>query len=122
MSVTSMGEARRNQGRRGRTRASAGPSLTTFVTSWQLALEAASKSNRTIRSYLDSVRNLYAFLVDQQMPSDVEGVDAAHIRAFLLAEERRTSPQSNALAGSRARHHPQRLRAPPSRPRASGRR
>jgi site-specific recombinase XerD len=97
MSVTSMGEARRNQGRRAGTRASAGPSLTTFVTSWQLALEAASKSNRTIRSYLDSVKNLYAFLVDQQMPSDVEGVDAAHIRAFLLAEERRTSPVSAAV-------------------------
>jgi site-specific recombinase XerD len=94
MSVTSMGEARRN---RGRTPASAGPPLTTFVTSWQLALEAATKSTRTIRSYLDSVKNLHAFLVDQRMPSDVEGVDAEHIRAFLLAEERRTSPVSAAV-------------------------
>src|ERR1022692_3906869 len=97
MSVTSMGEARRNQGRRSGTRASAGPPLTAFVTSWQLALEAAAKSQRTVRSYTDSVKALHAFLVDQHMPADVEGVDAEHLRAFLLAEERRTSPVSAAV-------------------------
>jgi len=97
MSVTSMGEARRNQGGPDGTPAPAGSSLTAFVTSWQLALEAAAKSNRTIRSYLDSVKFLHAFLVGQHMPSDVEGVDSGHIRAFLLAEEQRTSPASAAV-------------------------
>ncbi|MGP8000628.1 MAG: tyrosine-type recombinase/integrase [Streptosporangiaceae bacterium] len=97
MSVTSLGEARRNLGHRDGTPASAGPPLATFVTSWQLALEAAAKSNRTVRSYTDSVRALYAFLTDQHMPADAEGVGAEHIRAFLLAEERRTSAGSAAV-------------------------
>ena len=56
MSVTSMREARRSRGRR--TAAAAGVDLAAFVTSWQLALEAAGKSPRTIRSYTDSVRAL----------------------------------------------------------------
>lgn len=97
MSVTSMGEARRNRGRRDGTAAPAGPPLPAFVTSWQLALEAAAKSKRTVRSYTDSVKALHTFLVAQDMPADVEGVDAEHIRAFLLAEEQRTSPVSAAV-------------------------
>lgn len=97
MSVTSMGEARRNRGRRDGTPASVGPPLTTFVTSWQLALEAAAKSKRTVRSYTDSVKALHAFLVAQSMPADVESADAEHIRAFLLAEEQRTSAVSAAV-------------------------
>src|SRR5579863_1694596 len=96
MSVTSMGEARRNRGSRATTK-SDGPPLTAFVTSWQLALEAATKSPRTVRSYLDSVRALHRFLVAQGMPADAEGVDAEHLRAFLLAEERRTSAASAAV-------------------------
>jgi site-specific recombinase XerD len=96
MSVTSMGEARRNRGHR-EGRAAAGPPLIAFVTSWQLALEAATKSPRTIRSYLDSVRALDRFLTAQDMPSDVEGVEAEHLRAFLLAEEQRTSAASAAV-------------------------
>ena len=97
MSVTSMGEARRNRGHRDGARASADLPLTAFVTSWQLALEAAAKSPRTVRSYLDSVRALHAFLASQGLPSDVEGVEAEHLRVFLLAEERRTSAVSAAV-------------------------
>jgi site-specific recombinase XerD len=93
-SVSSMGEARR---RRARESVSEGPPLTAFVTSWELALEAAAKSPRTVRSYLDSVRALYAFLTDEGMPTDVERVDAPHIRAFILSEERRTSAASAAV-------------------------
>jgi site-specific recombinase XerD len=97
MSVASMGEARRNRGQRDDSRETAGPPLTAFVTSWQLALEAAARSPRTIRSYLDSVKALHAFLTAQGMPADVEGVEAEHLRAFLLAEERRTSAASAAV-------------------------
>jgi site-specific recombinase XerD len=97
MSVTSMGEARRNRGHGDGARAAAGPPLTAFVTSWQLALEAAAKSPRTVRSYLDSVKALHAFLTRQGLPSDVEGVEADHLRAFLLAEEQRTSAASAAV-------------------------
>lgn len=97
MSLTSMGEARRSRGQREGSRVASGPPLTAFVTSWQLALEAAAKSPRTVRSYLDSVRALHKFLTDQDMPSDVEGVGAQHVRAFLLSEEQRTSAVSAAV-------------------------
>jgi site-specific recombinase XerD len=92
-----MGEARRDRSQRDGCRAPAGPPLTAFVTSWQLALEAAAKSPRTVRSYLDSVKALHAFLTAQDMPSDVEGVEAEHLRAFLVAEEQRTSAGSAAV-------------------------
>ena len=95
MSVTSMQEARRNLGRR--TAAAAGTDLAAFATSWQLSLEAASKSPRTVRSYTDSVKALQKFLVAQGVTADVEEVDAEHLRAFLLAEERRTSAPSAAV-------------------------
>ena len=62
MSVADMGNARRKRGRRETTAAPAGPSLRTFITSWQLSLEAAGKSPRTARSYTDSARALCAFL------------------------------------------------------------
>jgi integrase/recombinase XerD len=97
MSVTSMGEAGRNPRERRSARAPASPPLTTLATSWQLALEAAAKSPRTVRSYVDSVKALHAFLLSQDMPADVEGVEAEHIRAFLLSEERRTSAVSAAV-------------------------
>jgi hypothetical protein len=71
MSVTSMGEARRNRGNRRSAAESASPPLTAFVTSWQLALEAAAKSPKTVRSYLDSVKALSNFLTAQGMPADV---------------------------------------------------
>lgn len=95
-SVTSMREARRSRARRARA-VESGPPLSTFIASWQLALEAASKSPRTVRSYLDSVRALYRFLGDQDMPASVEDVDSSHIRAFLLAEEQQTSAASAAV-------------------------
>src|SRR5450631_2010407 len=97
MSVADMGNARRKRGRREATPAPAGPSIRTFITSWQLSLEAAGKSPRTVRSYTDSVRALCAFLDAQGMPSDVEGPGAEYLRAFLLAEERRTSAVSAAV-------------------------
>src|SRR5215470_5911801 len=92
MSVTSMQDARRSRGRR--TAVAADVDLVAFVTSWQLSLDAAGKSPRTVRSYTDSVRALQKFLVAQGMTADVEELDAGHLRAFLLAEERRTSATS----------------------------
>lgn len=94
VSVTSMGEARRNRGGKA---ASTSPPITGLITSWQLALEAAAKSPKTVRSYIDSVKALHRFLVAEGMPADVEGVEPQHVRAFLLAEERRTSAASAAV-------------------------
>jgi integrase/recombinase XerD len=93
MSVTRLQAARRERTVSGQV----GPPLSAFVTSWRLSLEAAGKSPKTIRSYTDSVKALCAFLVDQEMPADVEGVGAHESHAFLLAEERRTSPASAAV-------------------------
>jgi site-specific recombinase XerD len=94
-SVTSMREARASRARRAKA-ARSGPPLATFIASWQLALEAAVKSPKTIRAYTDSARGLCKFLAEHDMPADVEGVDAPHIRAYLLAEEQRTSAVSAA--------------------------
>src|SRR6266566_4598403 len=95
MSVTSMQEARRSRARRAT--AAAGVGIAAFATSWQLALEAAGKSPKTVRSYLDSVKALAGFLAVQGMPADVEEVDAEHIRAFILSEEQRTSAATAAV-------------------------
>src|ERR1700722_12336952 len=84
-SVTSRREARRARARRAKAAVS-GPPLTTFIASWQLALEAAAKSPQTVRGHADSVRWLCKFLVEHDMPADVEGVDAPHIRAYLLSQ------------------------------------
>lgn len=65
--------------------------LTGLLPSWRLALEAANRSPKTIRSYLDSVRKLQGYLAEQGMPSGIDDVRAEHIRAFLLAETCRTS-------------------------------
>ena len=62
MSVADMDNARRKRGRRETTPAPAGPSLRTFTTSWQLLLEAAGKSPRTVRFYTDSAHARCAFL------------------------------------------------------------
>ena len=94
-SVTSMREARRSRARRTKS-AESGPPIATFIMSWQLALESANKSPKTVRAYIDSVRSLGKFLAAQDMPADVEGVDAPHIRAYLLSEEQRTSAVSAA--------------------------
>ena len=59
--------------------------------------EAAGKSPRTVRSYLDSIRVLHAFLAARGMPTDVEETDAEHLRAFILSEEQRTSAVSAAV-------------------------
>lgn len=66
-------------------------SLTSLLPSWELALDSANKSPRTVKSYLASVRSLAAFLRDHDMPGGTDEVAAEHIRAFLLAERERTS-------------------------------
>jgi site-specific recombinase XerD len=66
--------------------------LAALLPSWQLALESANKSPKTIKSYTASVRSLAGFLRGNGMPDDVEKVEPDHIRAFLVAERERTSP------------------------------
>lgn len=68
--------------------------MASLLPSWQLALESDNKSPMTIKSYTDSVRSLARFLRENDMPDDLEQVDAEHIRAFLKSERERTSPAS----------------------------
>jgi integrase/recombinase XerD len=64
-------------------------SLAALASSWELSLDAANKSPKTIRSYLDSVSALDRFLAAKHMAPDAPG-----IRAFLAAEIERTSAVS----------------------------
>lgn len=77
-----------------RTTMPAGAPLETLIDSWALALDAANKSPKTIRSYTDTAKMLTRFLQAQNMPADAERVQAEHIRAFLKHERERTSEAS----------------------------
>ncbi len=65
--------------------------LTALLPSWELALDAANKSPKTITSYLDTPKRLAAYLA----ANDLE-LGAPGIRAFLASERDRTSPASAA--------------------------
>ncbi|HEU5421343.1 MAG TPA: tyrosine-type recombinase/integrase, partial [Streptosporangiaceae bacterium] len=65
--------------------------MTDLLPSWELALDSANKSPRTIISYTASVRSLGRYLREHSMPDDIGGVEPEHIRAFLRDERERTS-------------------------------
>jgi hypothetical protein len=67
-------------------------SVAALLPSWQLALESANRSPKTIKSYTASVRSLAKFLRDHDMPDDIDKVGPEHIRVFLVSERERTSP------------------------------
>jgi hypothetical protein len=56
-----------------------------LLPSRQLALESASTSPKTIKSYTAPVRSLAAFLRDQGPLDDTDKAAPEHIRAFLMA-------------------------------------
>jgi site-specific recombinase XerD len=64
-------------------------------------LEALNRSPRTIESYIESVRQLAAYLVAQGMPTRVESIRREHIEAYLV-DLRRTG-RSEATAALRYR-------------------
>ena len=75
-------------------RASDSAPLAALLPSWELSLDAAHKSPKTIRSYLDSVRALSRYLASHELPDGTELTGASEIRAFLAAEIERTSAVS----------------------------
>jgi site-specific recombinase XerD len=85
------------KGRRGQTPRV--PELAELLGSWQLHLEEGNKSTGTVRSYLDTAHALLAWLGEHDHPTDVEGIEPAHLRGFLVAERKRTSE------GNAAKHH-----------------
>ena len=74
-----------------------------MIVSWDLALRAANKSEKTIRSYLDSARALQRYLRNQGRQADTESVTVSDIQEFLLAELERASAAT-------ASHHFRNLR------------
>ena len=71
-----------------------GAHLSVCLGSWELSLESANKSPKTIRSYTDVARMFIAYLNDNSLPCDAEGVQAEHVRAFIVRERHRTSDAS----------------------------
>jgi site-specific recombinase XerD len=74
-----------------------GVPLASLLPSWDLTLQEANRSPKTIGSYLGTANRLVRYLKDHDLPDDTEQVDAPHLRAFLLAEAERTSPVSAAV-------------------------
>lgn len=68
-----------------------GPPLAGFIDSWSLALEV-NRSPATVRIYLTTAREFCAFLESQGLPTGVDAVEPAHVRAFLLDRMAATSP------------------------------
>jgi len=66
-------------------------SVAALLPSWELALDSANKSPRTVKDYAASVKSLAKFLREHGMPDDIEEVGPEHIRAFLVAERERAS-------------------------------
>jgi site-specific recombinase XerD len=60
------------------------PAFAALVSSWQLALEAENKSDRTRGNYGDSVELFTRWLADHDGPADPADVTAADIRAWLV--------------------------------------
>jgi site-specific recombinase XerD len=70
--------------------------LTAMAASWELHLEAANLSPKTIRTYLDSVRQLHDHLVTKGMPTAVGAVTREHVESFVVAVRERTSASTAA--------------------------
>jgi site-specific recombinase XerD len=60
------------------------PAFDALVSSWQLALEADNKSDRTIGNYGDSVELFTRWLADNDGPTDPGDVTATHIRTWIV--------------------------------------
>ena len=72
----------------------AAPQLASLLPSWQFSLEERQLSPKTIEVYMRTGAQLAAWLAAAGLPTDIEGIDAAHLRTFLAAEAERTSAVS----------------------------
>lgn len=74
--------------------------LAPLATSWELHLNAAGLSPRTVQSYLESARQFLAFLTDRGMPTDAVAIHREYAEAFIVEVLARHKP---ATAGVRYR-------------------
>lgn len=77
----------------------AGTPLRSLLTSWMYALDEGGKSPYTLKNYGDTLRAFIPWLEENGHPTDSEGVNAEHIRLWLIHETNRTS-----LASAAARY------------------
>jgi hypothetical protein len=86
--------------------------LAAMVSSWRIHLEAANLSPKTIRTYLDAVRQFDDHLKAKGMPRAVDAIAPEHVESFLVAVRDRTSAStastryraySHSLSGSKMR-------------------
>jgi site-specific recombinase XerD len=70
--------------------------ISSLAASWQLHLEAANLSPKTIRTYMDSADQLRAHLILTGMPTAADVIAREHIESFLIAVRERTSASTAA--------------------------
>ena len=63
---------------------------------FELSLASANKRPDTVKSYLEAVEQLDAFLAAQGMPRDVENIRREHVESFQRDQLERTKPASAA--------------------------
>jgi site-specific recombinase XerD len=76
LSIVFAAMARRRQDR--------SPRVDALLDSYALALDAANRSEETVRSYRHTIRLFAAFLAAHELPATLDGIDAQTIRQFLL--------------------------------------
>ncbi len=72
-----------------------GAPIAKLLSSWELSLTERELSPKTIEVYMRTGAQFTSWLERQGLAADTEGVEAAHIRAFLAAETERTSAISS---------------------------
>lgn len=71
--------------------------LWVLVEHWKMSLEATAKSEKTIRSYVDTVGTLGEFLRANHMPMDVADIRREHLDAYQADQAKRFSKNTAAL-------------------------
>lgn len=74
--------------------------ITSLIADFALSLEAAHRSESTIRSYTSAVAQLDAYLAARDLPRDVRGIERRHVEAFIAD---RLASRQPATAGNRYR-------------------
>lgn len=61
--------------------------LADLIPEWRTSLQAARKSPRTVRAYVDGARRFRAFLADAGMPTAPARITREHIEAYMVSLE-----------------------------------
>lgn len=72
-----------------------GPRIEALLASWELSLDERGLVPNTVEVYMRTGNALVRWLAANGLPDGTEGVTAAHLRAFLAAETKRTSAVSS---------------------------